>query len=69
MASEHYLGNPNLEWTEESIKEYQKCMEDPRHFIEKYVKVVHVDKGLIKFDMYPYQKKMINSFNKTEIII
>ena len=63
MASEHYLGNPNLksvglpvEWTEESIKEYQKCMEDPRHFIEKYVKVVHVDKGLIEFDMYPYQK-------------
>ena len=76
MASEHYLGNPNLksvglpvEWTEESIKEYQKCMEDPRHFIEKYVKVVHVDKGLIEFDMYPYQKKMIDSFVNDRFVI
>ena len=67
--AETYLGNPNLksvgqsvEWTEESVKEYRKCMEDPQHFIENYVKVIHVDKGLIRFDMYPYQKKMIDSF-------
>ena len=61
--AETYLGNPNLkavgqnvEWTEESIQEYKECWENPQHFIENYVKVIHVDKGLISFDMYPYQK-------------
>ena len=74
--AETYLGNPNLksvgqpvEWTEESVEEYRKCMEDPQHFIENYVKVIHVDKGLIRFDMYPYQKKMIDSFVNDRFVI
>ena len=74
--AETYLGNPNLkavgqnvEWTEESIQEYKKCWENPQHFIENYVKVVHVDKGLISFDMYPYQKKMINTFVNDRFVI
>jgi hypothetical protein len=36
-----YLGNPLLkranvavEWTEENIVEYQRCMEDPLYFVE-----------------------------------
>ena len=41
MASETYLGNPNLknvgqnvEWTEETLQEYVKCKDDPLHFVE-----------------------------------
>ena len=74
--AETYLGNPNLkavgqnvEWTEESIQEYKKCWEDPEHFIQNYVRVVHVDKGLISFEMYPYQKKMINTFINDRFVI
>ena len=70
MASETYLGNPRLksvgqpvEWTEESVLEYKKCMESPEHFIKNYVKVIHVDKGLISFEMYSYQQK-VNAFHK-----
>ena len=40
-----YLGNPNLkkafvsqEFTKENILEFQKCMNDPQYFIEKYIK-------------------------------
>ena len=54
MASENYLGNPNLknvgqnvEWTEDSLQEYVKCKDDPEHFIRSYVRIVHVDKGLV----------------------
>ena len=43
---EHYLGNPLLkkanqpiEWTEEQVLEYQKCMSDPNYFISNYIKV------------------------------
>ena len=74
--AENYLGNPrlksvgqNVEWTEESVIEYQKCWEDPEHFIEKYVKIVHVDRGLVPFDMYPYQKRMIHTFQNDRFVI
>ena len=74
--SDTYLGNPNLksvgqpvEWTEESVIEYQKCMEDPQYFIENYVQIINVDRGLIPFDMYPYQKKMIKTFNDERFVI
>ena len=76
MASETYLGNPNLknvgqkiEWTEESLTEYMKCKEDPEYFIKNFVKIIHVDKGLVPFDMYDYQKDMIHKFNDNRFVI
>ena len=74
--SENYLGNPSLkaegvsvEWTEENIEEYQKCMKSPEYFIENYVQIVHVDKGLVPFDMYPYQRKMVQTFADNRFVI
>jgi hypothetical protein len=74
--SENYLGNPSLkaegvsvEWTEENIQEYQKCMKSPEYFIENYVQIVHVDKGLVPFDMYPYQRKMVQTFTDDRFVI
>lgn len=65
-----YLGNPNLkkantsiEFTEENIIEFLKCKEDPVYFAENYVKIVNVDHGLIPFDMYEFQKKLIRNFH------
>ena len=65
-----YLGNINLkradaqeEWTPEKIQEYKRCMDDPVYFARTYVKVVSVDKGLVPFDLYPYQRKMFKNFN------
>ena len=58
-----YLGNTYLkranevhEFTPEQIKEYMKCAEDPIYFAENYIKIVHVDKGFVPFEMYDYQK-------------
>ena len=74
--AELYLGNPllkaagvNVEWTEETLQEYQRCWEDPQHFIENYIKIVHVDRGLVPFDMYGYQKKMIQTFMDDRFVI
>ena len=76
MASENYLGNPNLknvgqnvEWTEETLQEYVKCKDDPEHFIRSYVKIIHVDQGLVPFEMYDYQKDMIHKFNDNRFVI
>ena len=68
--NESYLGNPNVkrdgvlqEWTPELLKEYKKCMDDPVYFAEKYVKVISLDRGLVPFELYDYQKKMFTHFN------
>ena len=63
-----YLGNPllkkpgeKIEWTFDLMMEYQKCVKDPIYFAEKYIQIVHVDKGLIPIRLYDYQKEIINS--------
>ncbi len=63
-----YLGNSNLKrkgvdisWTPELVAEYLKCANDPIYFIETYVKIVHVDHGLVPFKLYDYQHGMIRS--------
>ena len=62
----NYLGNNNLKgkgqkfnWTKKRLKEYMKCAEDPVYFAEQYIKIVHVDHGLIPIVMYDYQKEIV----------
>ena len=76
MASANYLGNPNLKnvgqkinWTEENLTEYMLCKEDSEHFIRNFVKIIHVDRGLVSFEMYDYQKDMVHTFNDNRFVI
>lgn len=71
-----YLGNSKIkrdgvqeEWTMERIAEYKRCSEDPVYFIKKYIKVVHLDHGLVPFDLYEYQERMIAHFNENRFSI
>jgi len=68
--NETYLGNPNVKrdgvqqaWTPELLKEYKRCMDDPIYFAKSYCKVISLDKGLVPFELYPYQEKMFDHFN------
>ena len=63
--SDNYLANPNLkkayvpiEWTEEQVQEVIKCSKDISYFIKTYVKIINLDRGLIDFEMYPFQEDM-----------
>ncbi|WLW36943.1 terminase large subunit [Synechococcus phage S-8S29] len=69
-TTEQYLGNPNLKkanvatnFTPEEVQEYIKCSEDPVYFIQTYIKIVSLDKGLIPFDMYDFQVDMTKKFH------
>ena len=49
-------------------EEYRKCKEDPIYFISKYIKVVHPVRGLVPFELYPFQRMIVeclenNRFN------
>ena len=64
-----YRQNPNLPtpgykhaFTKHEVDEFVKCKNDPIYFIEKYVKIVSIDKGLIPFKLYPCQHKIIDSY-------
>lgn len=71
-----YLGNTQVKrhgvkqpWTDEEVDEYIKCKNDIVYFAEKYIKVVHVDWGLVDFKLYPYQKKMLTHFDNNPFSI
>ena len=65
-TAKNYLGNSLLKaagvehnFTKKEISEYIKCKDDVVYFLKTYVKIVHVDRGLISFDLYPFQEKLI----------
>lgn len=58
-----------VEYTQEMVDEYKKCKNDPVYFIKKYIYVVHPDKGIVKFDLYKYQEKMIKAYHKNKRVI
>ena len=71
-----YLSNPNLkrantpiQFTEEQIIEFLTCKEDPVYFAKKYIKIVNVDDGLVKFNMWPFQERLVNNFHKNRFNI
>ena len=65
----NYKMNPNLKaggvtfvFTKEQIEERIKCTKDPIYFIEKYMKIIHVDRGLVPFDLYDFQRALLKSY-------
>lgn len=71
-----YLGNPLVKrdgveqtFTQQELTEYIRCMNNPAYFARKYVKVINLDKGLVPFDLYPYQEKMFDHFNDNRFSI
>jgi hypothetical protein len=73
---ETYLGNKNLKavgvvmnYTQHQFDEYNRCAADPIYFIKKYVKIVHVDKGVVNFALYPFQERIINAYKNNRKVI
>ena len=73
---DQYLGNPNLKkahtksrFTKKQIDEVMKCLGDPKYFIEQYLKIVTIDKGLVPFEMYDFQRNMVDTFHENRFTI
>ncbi len=71
-----YLGNPqlkavhvNLGFTQEQLNELVRCEEDPVYFIKTYMKIVHVDHGIIPFNLWDWQSDLINLYNNNRFVI
>jgi hypothetical protein len=71
-----YNGNPNLkrsqqkiQFTPDMVQEWLKCSQDPVYFTETYMKIISIDKGLISFKLYDYQKEMLRSMKDNRYTI
>jgi len=71
-----YLGNPLLkkanvaqEFTQEQILEFMACKNDPVYFAKQHVKIVSLDEGLVPFEPYDFQEKLINNFHENRFNI
>ncbi len=76
MSDNVYLGNPNLkkantpiEFTEDQIREFLRCKDDPVYFSSNYVKIVSLDEGLVPFKPYDFQEKLIRRFHENRFNI
>ena len=74
--TDQYLGNPNLKkghtktrFTKKQIEEVLKCLDDPKYFISTYLKIVTIDKGLVPFEMYDFQRTMVETFHENRFTI
>lgn len=71
-----YMNNPrlkgvgvNMKFTQEQIQERILCTQDPIYFMEKYIKIVDVDEGLVPLEMYPFQKELVRSYNENRFTL
>ena len=51
--------------------EYQKCANDPIHFMKKYCMIQHPVRGKIPFHLFPFQEKTLTEFdaNRYNVIL
>mgnify|MGYP003648347719 CR=1 FL=1 len=46
---------------EEIVAEFKKCRSDPTYFLCKYIMVTHPVRGLVNFELYPFQKRIVSN--------
>jgi hypothetical protein len=58
-----------VEYSNDQVHELLRCSVDPVYFIKHYVKIQHPVKGIVPFNLYPYQEQLINSYNGNRLNI
>lgn len=75
-AERGYRGNRNLrpsgqqqQWTPEQLLEWKKCHDDPIYFVKNYVKIVHIDHGVVPFKLWDFQEELIKDLHENRFVI
>lgn len=65
------IKRPNIEeeYTQEQIQELAKCAKSPEYFLKNYVNILHPDKGRLKFNLYPHQKRILDAIDKNRFVV
>ena len=57
------------QFTTEQALEIMRCTADPIYFIKKYVYIEHPTRGPVKFDLFDYQKELINTYDGNKRVV
>lgn len=75
-SAKSYLNNKllkaagvQMEFTPEQLEEYRKCAANPIYFIQNYVKIVNVDRGVVPFVLHDFQKKIVKTIYQNRFTI
>ena len=61
--------NEQHEYTTEQILELERCTNDAEYFIDKYCQIQHAVHGSIRFELRPYQKRIVKTFANNRLSI
>ena len=50
-------------------EEYIKCAQSPAYFMKKYYTIQHPQRGRIKFNLYPFQEKVLRHMQNEDYLI
>lgn len=71
-----YNGNANLksvgvpvQYTQEQLKEYIKCRNDPIYFMNTYCYIVSLDAGSTLFKTHPYQERLVDAIHNNRFVL
>lgn len=69
--SNPYLKKANTqhEYSIDHIQELKKCAGSAKYFIRKYCQIQHPVRGSIPFELYPYQDKMLDTYQANKQVI
>jgi hypothetical protein len=59
----------NIPFSQEDIREYIKCSQDPIYFVDNYCYIVTLDHGLQPFKLYDCQKEKIQVIHDNRKVI
>lgn len=60
MQEKLYISGIDMDINLKIRREIEKCANDPIYFISKYIKVVHPIRGLVPFELYPFQHLILD---------
>lgn len=72
----YYNNNPNVKnagvqqsYSLDQVKNIQRYIIDPVAFINECVKVISIDHGIVPFNLFPYQKRIVEAVNNNRFTV
>lgn len=71
-----YMGDMDLRRAEQSkpmtaemTAEFVRCRDDIVYFVKKYMRIVHVDHGMVLFNLWPFQEDMLRNMEHNRFFV
>lgn len=57
------------QFTDEHVQELTRCFQDVAYFVRNYIYIVSLDEGRVLFNLYDYEKEMIDVFHNNRFCV